>query len=111
MAAIEKLCGCELLEPVQINNIPKIKTSEADGCVVSVTVAFNGEPVTLSGTIKGYVVRSDRTTVSYNGTRSGNTASVTIPNAALLPGACFITLVNIDGITTTTLAAVSTVIV
>lgn len=111
MAAIEKLCACELLEPVRINNIPKITASEVDGCQIGVTVTNNGCPVTLAGTIKGYVVRSDRTTVSYNGSRSGNTASVTIPKAALLQGACFITLVNIDGITTTTLAAVSTVIV
>jgi hypothetical protein len=62
----------------------------------------------LSGTVKGYAVRSDGSTVSFNGTKSVNTARITIPSSALLPGDLLVTLTLVNGIEITTLAAVST---
>lgn len=109
MAVLEKRFGCELLKPVQIANIPKITINNTDTLKISVNVMNNGEPFTLGGTIKGYLVRADKTTVSYSGSRSANAASVSFPVSALRPGAFFFTLVNIDGISTTTIAAVSSV--
>lgn len=109
MAVIDTEYRCELLEPVKTHALPgSYFRTDNNGNKIGVSVTYNGEPVTLAGTVKGYAVRSDGSTVSFNGSKSGNTASITIPSSALLPGPLLVTLVLIDGIYTTTLAAVST---
>ena len=109
MAVLDSIYKCELLEPVQVHVLPgNYFRMDNNGNRIGAVVTYNGEPVTLSGTVKGYAKRSDGSTVSFNGTLSGNTASIIIPSSAILPGDFFVTLVLIDGIYTTTLAAIST---
>ena len=109
MAVLDVQYKCELLEPVQVHALPgNYFRTDNNGNRIGVVVTYNGEPVTLSGSVKGYAKRSDGSTVSFDGTKSGNTASITIPSSAILPGDFFVTLVLIDGIYTTTLAAIST---
>lgn len=109
MAVLDAVYRCELLEPVKVHKLSGIYFStDNNGNRISAEVTYNGEPVTLTGTVKGYAVMSDGSTVSFNGTKSNNIAKITIPSSALKKGALLVTLVLIDGITTTTLAAVST---
>lgn len=109
MAVLDAVYRCELLEPVQVHAISgSYFHTDNNGNRISAEVFYNGEPVTLTGTVKGYAVRSDGSTVSFDGTKSGNTARIVIPSSALIKGALLVTLVLIDGISTTTLAAVST---
>lgn len=109
MAVLDSVYKCELLEPVQVHALSgSYFRTDNNGNRISAEVTYNGKPVTLSGSVKGYAVRSDGSTVSFNGSKSGNTVSITIPSSALLPGPLLVTLVLIDGIYTTTLAAVST---
>lgn len=51
--------------------------------IISVDVFDNGQPVTITGSVAGAVIRPDGTTVPItNGTFSGNTASITLTAAA-----------------------------
>ena len=112
MAVLDSVYKCELLEPVQVHALPgNFFRTDNNGNKISAKVTYNGEPVTLSGSVKGYAVRSDGSTVSFNGTKLGNTAQITIPFSALLPGALLVTLALIDGIQTTTLAAIQTYVI
>jgi hypothetical protein len=109
MAVLEKWFGCELLNPVKVRPLPgNYFNTDNNGNKIGVEVTYNGAPVTLSGSVKGYAVRADGSTVTIKGSKSENKASITIPSSALLPGALLVTLVLVDGIQTTTLAAVST---
>lgn len=47
-----------------------------------VEVTNGGEAVTLTGDVKGYMIRPDGVTVTIDGTSSGNVASVTLPENA-----------------------------
>lgn len=77
------------------------------GNLIGVKVYNNGSSVTLSGSVTGYCVLADGTTVSVTGTRSGNSASITLPQSALsVPGMIGIAIKLIDGSTITTLAVV-----
>lgn len=106
MAVNEIVLPCELTEAVQVRHIPGFYTTSNNGNKITAAVTYKGENRNISGSVKGYVVKSDGTTTAVNGTRSGNKASITIPNSALLPGRILITVVLVDGIQTTTLAAV-----
>ncbi len=91
---------------------------ETQGCVftqdamankVGVRVYNNGQAVSLSsGSVKGYIILANETTVVVSGTRSGNTAYIILPEAAYaVPGPIQITIKLEDGNTVTTLAAVT----
>lgn len=108
MAMIETWFEQDLQKPVKVHNLGgELFSNNSSGNRIGVAVYNNGEPVTLSGSVNGYAMLSDGSTVHCPGTRSGNKASVTVPAAAYLPGAIFITIMLTDGIATTTLAAVS----
>ena len=49
---------------------------------IGVRVTENGEPVTLSGTVKAYVIKQDGTTLDITGTASENEAYVILPATA-----------------------------
>ena len=74
------------------------------GSLVGVEVYSDGEPVTLTGTVNGYVILPDeKTTVPVSGTRSENKAYIALPQSALAyPGFIKITikLTNSSEITT-----------
>lgn len=46
---------------------------------IEVEIFDNGQPASLSGAVKGYVIRSDNVTVPIDGTLTGNVASVLLP--------------------------------
>jgi len=109
MAQIETWYNQDLQQPVRVHYLDgSLFSHNSNGNRIGVHVFNNGEPVTLSGTVSGYVVTADGSTVPCTGTRSGNSASILIPAAAYQPGAVFITLFITDGTTVTTLASVST---
>lgn len=109
MAVIETWFDQDLQKPVKVHYIDgNLFSHNGNGNRVGVHVFDNGEPVTLSGTVSGYVVTADGSTVPCTGSRSGNSASILIPAAAYQPGAVFITVFLTDGSTVTTLASVAT---
>ena len=108
MAVIETWFNQDLQKPVQVNYLDgNLFSNNSNGNRIGVVVTNNGEAVTLTGTVSGYAVLADGTTVPCTGTRSGNKASILIPPAAYLPGAIFVSVFLTDGNTVTTLAAVS----
>jgi len=109
MAQIETWYNQDLQQPVRVHYLDgSLFSHNSNGNRIGVHVFNNGEPVTLTGTVSGYIVTADGSTVPCTGTRSGNSASILIPAAAYQPGAVFITLFITDGTTVTTLASVST---
>ena len=111
MAVIETWLEQDLQAPVKVRYLDgNLFSNNGNGNRVGVRVYNNGEAVTLSGTVSGYVVVADGSTVPCTGSRSGNQASILIPPAAYQPGAVFISVFLTDGSTVTTLAAVSTTV-
>jgi hypothetical protein len=109
MAVIETWYNQDLQNPVKVHYLNgNLFSHNGNGNRIGVHVFDNGEPVTLAGTVSGYVVTSDGSTVPCTGSRSGNNASILVPPAAYQPGAVFITVFLTDGNTVTTLASVST---
>lgn len=76
---------------------------------IGVRVKNNGQDVTMaSGTVKGYAILANDTTVVVSGTRSGNTAYIVLPEAAYaVVGQIQITIKLEDGDTKTTLLAIT----
>ena len=109
MAVIETWFNQDLQKPVKVQYIDgSLFSNNGNGNRIGVNVFDNGEPVTLTGSVSGYAVLSDGTTVPCTGARTGNKASILVPPAAYVPGAMFISVFLTDGTTVTTLAAVST---
>lgn len=80
-------------------------TLDNQGNKIGVRVFSNGQPVTLSGTVNGYCILADGTTVPVSGSRSGNQAWIILPQSAYaVPGMIRIAIKLTDGSTITTLA-------
>ena len=78
---------------------------------VGVKVYKDGAEVALTGSVTGYCVLPSGETVSVAGTRSGNQASILVPQSALAyTGPLGITLKLIDGNTITTLMSIIVVV-
>lgn len=109
MAVIETWYNQDLQQPVKVRYLDgSMFSHNGNGNRIGVRVYNDGEPVTLTGTVSGYVITSDGSTVPCVGARSGNEATITIPPAAYQPGIAFITIFLTDGSTVTTLCAVQT---
>lgn len=109
---IETWFSQDIQKPVQVQHIDgNLFSHNGNGNRIGVELTNGGEPYTVSGTVSGYVVLSDGTTVPCLGSHSGNKASILIPPAAYLPGNIFITVFVTDGTTVTTIAAVSSSVV
>lgn len=109
MAVIETWFNQDLQKPVKVQYIDGSMFSDnGNGNRIGVNVYDNGEPVALTGTVSGYAVLSDGSTVPCTGERTGNKASILVPPSAYFPGSLFLTVFLTDGTTVTTLAAVST---
>lgn len=86
-------------------------TQDSVGNLVGVKVYSNGAEVALTGSVTGYCVLPSGETVSVAGTRSGNQASILVPQSALAyTGPLGITLKLIDGNTITTLMRIIVVV-
>lgn len=111
MSVIQTWFGQDLQKAVKVNHIDgNLFSHNGNGNSIGVRVYNDGEPVTLTGTVSGYVITSDGSTVPCVGARSGNEATITIPPAAYQPGNAFITIFLTDGSTVTTLCAVQTTV-
>lgn len=102
----------DLKKPVKVQTLNgNVFTLDNVGSLIGVEVYDNGSPATLSGSVNGYIILPDDTTVSVAGTRSGNKVSINLPQSALaIPGFIKIAvkLTNSSEITTL-LAVVATV--
>ena len=105
----------EFWQDLDMDNLPKVEvlngvifTADSGANQLGVRVTKGGQSVTLSGTVRGFVIKPDGTMVNdISGTRSGNTASIVLPAAAYtVPGmARVIIKLLVSGAETTTLGA------
>ena len=73
MARIESWFECDLKKAVQVQAINgNVFSMDNQGNLVGIKVYDDGEPVTLSGSVTGYCILADGTTVSVAGTREEN---------------------------------------
>lgn len=112
MAVIETWFEQDLQKPVKVRYIDgNLFSHNGNGNRIGVIVTNNGDPVTLTGTVSGYAVLADGTTVPCTGSISGNKASILVPAAAYSPGSILISIFLTDGTTVTTLAALSSSVI
>ena len=80
MPVLETWLKQDLKHPVIVNRLPgNLFTGDISGNRIGVEVTDDGAPVTLSGTIRGYVIRPDGETITItNGSISGNNASIVL---------------------------------
>lgn len=94
---ITKLCSVVTLDGV-------VFSQDDMANLVGVEVYEGEDPVTLSGTVVGYIIRDDGATVSVNGQTDGNKAWIVLPESAYaVVGAIKIALRLTDGSEKTTL--------
>lgn len=112
MAVIETWFHQDLQEPVKVNYLDgNLFSNNGNGNRIGVVLTNNGEDLaSISGTVSGYVVTADGSTVPCTGSKSGNRASILIPAAAYQPGSIFITVFVTDRTTVTTIGAVCTTV-
>lgn len=110
-AVIESWFRQDLQTPVKVHYLNgNLFSNNGNGNRIGVELTNNGEDYTVTGTVSGYAVLADGSTVPCTGAKSGNKASILVPPAAYLPGNIFITIFLTDGTTVTTLAAVSSTV-
>lgn len=107
-AVIESWFRQDINKPVQVHYLDgSLFSNNGNGNRIGVELTNDGADYTVTGTVTGYAVLADGTTVPCTGSKSGNKASILIPPAAYLPGNIFISVFLTDGTTVTTIAAVS----
>lgn len=112
MAVIETWLTQDLQEPVQVQHLcGSFFSHNGNANRIGVKVFNNGSAASLSGTVSGYAVIEDGTTVPCTGSLSGNQASVLLPAAAYVPGNVCVTIMLTSGTTVTTLAALVATVV
>lgn len=108
MARIETWVNCDLKKTVQVHRVTgNLFTLDNQGNLIGVRVFDNRQPVTLAGTVNGYCILADGTTVPVAGSRSGNTAYIILPQSAYaVPGIIKIMIKLTESSVISTLAAV-----
>lgn len=108
MARIESWFEQDLQKPVVQRYIKgNFFSLDNVGNLVGVKVYDNGAEAVLSGSVTGYCVLADGTTVPVSGTRSGNQAYILLPQSVLsIPGYIGIALKLTDENTITTLLSI-----
>ena len=107
MARIEKWYKQDLKKSVPVRRMETVFNQDALGHLFGVEVYSDGEAVTLGGSVTGYCLLADGTTVPVSGTRSANRASIVIPQTAYsVIGPITITVKLTEGSAITTLLAV-----
>jgi len=113
MARIETWFDQDLKNPVPVRVLTGSAFSLDNlGNLIGVKVTDGGEVITLSGNVNGYCMLADGQTIPVNGSRSGNMASIVLPQTAYtVPGPIQISIKLTEGSAITTLlACVGTVI-
>lgn len=113
MARTETWFDQDLKKPVSVRIMAGVQFSEDNqGSLIGVRVYDDGADATLTGGATGYCILADGQTITVDGTREGNTAYILLPQSVLaVPGPIQITIKLIDdGVITTLLACVGTVI-
>ena len=113
MARTETWFDQDLKKPVSVRIMAGMQFSEDNqGSLIGVRVYDDGADATLTGGATGYCILADGQTITVDGTREGNMAYILLPQSALLvPGPIQITIKLVDdGVITTLLACVGTVI-
>ena len=109
MAMIEAWFDQDLLVPVPVHVLSGVMfDQDSIGNLIGVRITKDGEPVTLTGSVNGYCILSDGSTIPINGSRdtSGNRAWIILPQSAyLVLGTISIVIKLTDGNTITTLCA------
>ena len=106
MAKIELWYKQDLKKPVPVRRLERVFNQDALGHLLGVEVFSDGEAVTLAGSVTGYCLLADGTTIPVAGTRSSNKASIIIPQAAYsVIGPITITVKLTEGDAITTLLA------
>jgi hypothetical protein len=108
MAVVETWVRCELTEPVKVHYLKgNVFSQDSEGNLIGVEVFKNGAAASLSGSVNGYCVLADGSTVPVSGSRVGNKVSVTLLQACYaVPGPISIVVKLTDGNTITTLGCV-----
>lgn len=103
----ETWLSCDLTEGVLVVPLAgNVFSQDKLANKIGVKVFNNGEPASLSGTVQGSIIRADETTVVCEGTISGNTAYIILPETAYAcVGAIQITIRIINGDEKTTIGA------
>lgn len=113
MAQFEKWIRCDL------EKLPKLTILRAEAFSqdvlanrIGAQVYSHGQPVQLSGTVKGYVLLPGGTTKEISGYTSGNKAYVNLPTAVYAdPGTIRVVVKLLEGDDITTLCAVEGTVV
>lgn len=109
MAMIETWFDQDLLAPVPVHVLSGVVFDQDSlGNLIGVRITKDGEPVTLTGSVNGYCILSDGSTIPVDGSRdnSGNSAWIVLPQSAyLVLGTISIVIKLTDGNTITTLCA------
>ena len=107
MAQFETWLKADLQRPPQVKTLGGAIFSQDDmGNLIGAEVTDGGQAVNLSGTVVGYVVRGDGTTVTVAGQCAGNRAWIELPEAAYaVPGMIQIALRLREGAQRAVLAA------
>ena len=83
MAIFETVLKSDLKKPVQVKQLSgNLFSADNGGNKITVEVLDNGSPATISGSVTGYIIREDNSTVTVVGTLSGNKASIVLPASA-----------------------------
>jgi hypothetical protein len=113
MARIETWFDQDLKNPVPVRVLTGSAFSLDNlGNLIGVRVTDGGEIITLDGNVNGYCMLADGQTIPVNGSRSGNMASIVLPQTAYtVPGPIRISIKLTEGSAITTLlACVGTVV-
>ena len=100
MAVITTVLTSDLQKPVEVIALKGVFfTGDANANVIAVDVYDGESPATLSGSVKGYVILPDHSTLpEISGTLAGNRASITLPaDAYVLEGTIDIVVKLITG--------------
>lgn len=107
MARIETWYKQDLKKPVPVRRLETVFNQDALGHLFGVEVYDNGQPVALAGSVNGYCLLADGTTVPVLGTRTENKAYIVLPQTAYnVLGPITITVKLTEGTAITTLLAV-----
>ena len=107
MAVFEIWLNADLKEAQRITPMAgNIFSQDERANKVGVIVTDGGEPVALSGTVQGSIIRADGVTIMVEGAIDGNKAFIVLPDSAYaVVGEVQISIRLIDGTEHTTLAA------
>lgn len=100
--------SCDLNSLPRVVSVPgSLFTGDMMANRIVLCVTKGGQPVTVQGTVRGYVVKPDGSVVNAGSSQgSPNTIYCILPHAALtLPGPILVIIKCTDGTAVTTLAA------